>query len=383
MNPWMEKEVSTVVGIEELGYPDCVIDALVCLLGSLDGVVEKDRLPKIVRVNSLGKFIKDVEAAIRIAEDKLQWQIRILPDGAPEDCEIVMYTNDARDFLKDLFESMCARDRCIQVAVGFSPITFAAHKAGQELIKDRCVIYVFNDRAAKLADMIQIKSYYDNYSLPFNDVCHTKGALEALNKYVVKTGAAYCDENERVFDELIKLVSSEPSWAGKIKASDMRRLLNDGELAKRFVHACRTIYHHLYPVYVDRTKTTIDEAVEALARTYTEGGVANPNIGASNIISNYYLLPSVDVCAVFDNDYDEYDDIVAFVPTIIIDVSDPNFIDNVIGLTDIASVLNNNEVEARDKLEGEILITFKSLKDRIAEFVGNSGGEDADEEEDD
>lgn len=378
MNAWMEKEVSTVCGIEELGYPRRVTDALVCLLGSLDGVVEKERLPKIVGVNSLDKFIKDVEAAIRIAEDKLQWRISILPDGAPEDCEIVMYTNDARDFLKDLFESMCARDRCIQVAVGFSPITFAAHKNGQELIiEDRCIIYVFNDRASKFADIVHADGHFDGLKLPFHDVCYTEKVIEALNQYAIKNDYM-SNNNGSLYDAIIQHMLSEASWADRIRACDILKILNDESLAKNFIHACLTITHNSYPVFVDRARTPIGTAISSLTKVYQNGGVMNPNIGATNVIRNYYLLPSVDVCATFDNDYDEYDNIDAFVPTFIINIADPNFINNVLETAKIATLVSYNTDELSRDLEGEAILSLESLKAKMDEFINNSNNDEDD-----
>ena len=377
MNAWMEKEVSTVCGIEELGYPKRVTDALICLLGSLDGVVEKEHLPKIVGVNSLDTFIKDIETAIRAAENELQWRISILPDGAPEDCEIIMYTNDARDFLKDLFESMCARDRCIQVAVGFSPITFAAHKAGQELIEDRCVIYVFNDRASKFADIVHAYGHFDGLKLPFHDVCYTEKVIEALNQYAIKNDYM-SNNNSSLYDGIIQHMLSEASWADRIRARDVLKLLNDESLAKNFIHACRTIAHNTYPVFVDRTRTPIGTAISSLAKVYQNGGVMNPNVGAANVIRNYYLLPSVDVCATFDNDYDEYDDIDAFVPTFIINIADPNFINNVLETAKIASVVSYNTDELSRDLEGEVILSLESLKAKMDEFINNSNDDEDD-----
>lgn len=39
MSKWMEKELSTVEGIEELGYPKHVTNCLIGLFGSLDGIL--------------------------------------------------------------------------------------------------------------------------------------------------------------------------------------------------------------------------------------------------------------------------------------------------------------------------------------------------------
>ena len=387
MSKWMEKELSTVEGIEELGYPKHVTNCLIGLFGSLDGILNKEQLPKIVEVESLWAFIKGVENSIRAAESgetENCWQISILPAGAPKECEITIHRYDAQALLRELFGSMCATDRCVHVATGYSSPNFSECRFGKKCA-DRCVVYVFKDRINMLTDedvptgpkFDWARYMFDEQSLPFSETCRTNSAIETLNRYVTKCGKY--SSKDAIFDELIKMIKPASGWAARIRAVDLQKLLNDEELAKSFVNACNVINRCACPVYLDRARSTIDEAVEALISVYSCYGADNPEGGASNIIHNYYLLPSVDVCATFDNDYDDLGDIVGFVPTMIVDVADPNFIDNVLELAKIVSAIDDNYAELREELEGEVMISLERLRERIYTCLD----EFVDEEEDD
>lgn len=340
-----------------------------------------------MEVESLWAFIKDVENSIRAAESgetENCWQISILPAGAPKECEINMHLYDARPLLRELFDSMCATNRCVHVATGFSSPKLSECRFGEECA-DRCVVYIFKDRINMLTDadvytgpkFDWTRYMFDEQSLPFSETCRADNAIATLNRYVTKCGKY--SSKDTVFDELIKMIKPASGWAARIRAVDLQKLLNDEELAKSFVNACNVIDRCACPVYLDRARSTIDEAVEALSAVYSCYGADNPEGGAGNIIRNYYLLPSVDVCATFDNDYDDFGDIVGFVPTMIVDVADPNFIDNVLELAKIVSAIDDNYAELREELEGEVMISLECLRERIYKCLD----EFVDEEEDD